>query len=64
MGVSVSLDVPLHVLPGVSEKAAARFAKAGVATVREALLHLPVRYEDRSHLTAVADYLFEFHLNL
>ena len=56
MGVSVSLDVPLHVLPGVSEKAAARFAKAGVATVREALLHLPVRYEDRSRLTAVADF--------
>lgn len=56
MTAALSLDLPLHHLPHVSEKSAARFAKAGVATLRDALLHLPIRYEDRSRLTAIADF--------
>lgn len=53
---AVALNMPLHALPGVGEKSAARFAAAGVATLGEALLHLPIRYEDRSRLTAIADF--------
>lgn len=56
MSSSFSLDLPLSALPGVKEKEAARFAQAGVATLRDALLHLPLRYEDRSHLTAIRDF--------
>ncbi|MDO5091578.1 MAG: DEAD/DEAH box helicase, partial [Cardiobacteriaceae bacterium] len=56
MNHSVNLAQPLDALPGVSAKSAARFAKAGVATVQAALLHLPLRYEDRSRLTAVTDF--------
>ncbi|MDO4776571.1 MAG: ATP-dependent DNA helicase RecG [Cardiobacteriaceae bacterium] len=51
-----SLHHPLDAIPGIPRKTAERFAKAGVATVQEALLHLPIRYEDRSRLTAIADF--------
>ena len=51
-----SLHHPLETIPGITRKTAERFAKAGISTVQEALLHLPIRYEDRSRLTAVADF--------
>ena len=42
------------VLPGIGPRTAATLAEAGVHTVFDLLLHLPLRYEDRSHEAPVA----------
>ncbi|MEL6187812.1 MAG: ATP-dependent DNA helicase RecG, partial [Myxococcota bacterium] len=42
-------------LVGVGPKTAERLAAKGIETVQDALFHLPMRYEDRSQLTSIAD---------
>ena len=49
-----SLDDPVAVLPGVSEKTEAKLARLGIATVRDLLLFFPRRYEDFSSITPIA----------
>lgn len=56
MDFPLAFEASLSAALGMSDKAAARFAQAGVVTVGDALLHLPLRYEDRSRLTAIADF--------
>ncbi|CAB0151313.1 ATP-dependent DNA helicase RecG [Pseudidiomarina piscicola] len=46
--------VPLTVLKGVGPKLQERLAKLGLVTVQDMLLHLPLRYEDRSRIYPVA----------
>lgn len=41
---------------GVSSKAAASFAKAGVETLAQAWFYLPLRYENRAQLTPIGDF--------
>ena len=53
---SMAFDMPLAGALRMTPRAAERFAQAGVVTVGDALLHLPLRYEDRSRLTAIADF--------
>ena len=48
------LALTLPAALNVSEKTAELFARAGITTLRELILHLPLRYEDRSHLTPIA----------
>ena len=48
------LALTLPAALNVSEKTAELFARAGIITLRELILHLPLRYEDRSHLTPIA----------
>ena len=43
----LSASSPLRHLRGVGPKRAARLATAGVHSVGDLLLHLPIRYEDR-----------------
>jgi len=50
---SLSPDDPLITLKGIGPKTAAAMAAEGVRTVVDLLLHLPRRYEDRSHLTTL-----------
>lgn len=45
---------PLTNLAAHGEKTLALFARSGVETLRDLLTHLPLRYEDRSHITPVA----------
>ncbi|WP_411905094.1 ATP-dependent DNA helicase, partial [Salmonella enterica] len=42
--------VPLNSLPGVGAEQSSKLAKIGLPTVQDLLLHLPLRYEDRTHL--------------
>ena len=49
--------VPLSSLTGVGAAQTAKLAKIGLHTVQDLLLHLPLRYEDRTHLYAIGDLL-------
>ncbi|MCW2476779.1 ATP-dependent DNA helicase RecG [Candidatus Symbiopectobacterium sp. NZEC151] len=48
---------PLNTLAGVGASQAAKLARLGLETVQDVLLHLPLRYEDRTHLYAIGDLL-------
>jgi len=49
--------VPLTTLSGVGASLADKLAKLGLSTVQDLLLHLPLRYEDRTRLYAINDLL-------
>lgn len=49
--------VPLNTLSGVGASQAGKLAKLGLVTVQDLLLHLPLRYEDRTQLYAISDLL-------
>lgn len=49
--------VPLNSLSGVGASQAGKLAKLGLVTVQDLLLHLPLRYEDRTQLYAIGDLL-------
>lgn len=54
--IGVSCDATLKPLSqvGISEKALAQFAQAGIETVAQLLAVLPLRYQDRSKITPIA----------
>jgi len=47
-------DAPLTSLPGVGQAVAAKLAARGIVTLQDLWLHLPLRYEDRTRLTDIA----------
>ncbi|PIJ49314.1 ATP-dependent DNA helicase RecG [Erwinia sp. OLTSP20] len=49
--------IPLSTLSGVGASQAAKLAKLGLHNVQDLLLHLPLRYEDRTHLYTINDLL-------
>ncbi|EKN3990392.1 ATP-dependent DNA helicase RecG [Yersinia enterocolitica] len=49
--------VPLSTLSGVGASQAGRLAKMGLETIQDLLLHLPLRYEDRTRLYRIGDLL-------
>ncbi len=49
--------IPLSTLTGVGASQAGKLAKLGLATVQDLLLHLPLRYEDRTQLYTINDLL-------
>ncbi|WP_312042747.1 OB-fold nucleic acid binding domain-containing protein, partial [Erwinia sp.] len=49
--------IPLSMLAGVGASQAGKLAKLGLTTVQDLLLHLPLRYEDRTQLYAINDLL-------
>ena len=49
-----TLDDPVTVLTGVSDKTEARLARLGITTIRDLLLFFPRRYEDFSTITPIA----------
>ncbi|MCC8619205.1 ATP-dependent DNA helicase RecG [Xanthomonas vesicatoria] len=52
--LAVAGQVPLSSLPGVGPKVADKFAARGILSVQDLWLHLPLRYEDRTRLTTIA----------
>jgi ATP-dependent DNA helicase RecG len=48
-------DLPIQHIKGIGPQRAALFGRIGVSTVRDALYYLPLRYEDRSLIRAIAD---------
>ncbi|HDC2539195.1 TPA: ATP-dependent DNA helicase RecG, partial [Salmonella enterica] len=49
--------VPLNSLTGVGAAQSSKLAKIGLHTVQDLLLHLPLRYEDRTHLYHIGELL-------
>ena len=49
--------VPLNTLTGVGAAQSSKLAKIGLHTVQDLLLHLPLRYEDRTHLYQIGELL-------
>ncbi len=49
------LDTPVQFLKGIGEKRAEAFARLGVHTTQDLLLHLPHRYIDASSVTPLAE---------
>ena len=45
--------IPITQLKGVGAKQAEKFAKLGIATLQDLLFHLPLRYQDRTHITPI-----------
>jgi len=45
--------LPITVLKGVGPKLAERLRRLGLHTAEDVLLHLPLRYQDRSHITPI-----------
>jgi ATP-dependent DNA helicase RecG len=52
---AMDLQAPVQFVKGVGPQRAEALARAGVRTVEDLLLHLPMRYEDRSSFVRVAD---------
>ena len=48
-------DAPVTTLPGVGPALAATLAKLGLETIQDLWFHLPLRYEDRTRVTALRD---------
>jgi len=48
------LEQAVNSLTGVGGKTADRLAKLGIKRIRDLLFHLPYRYEDRTHIQAIA----------
>nr|WP_202397596.1 ATP-dependent DNA helicase RecG [Xanthomonas sp. LMG 8993] len=52
--MAVAGQASLASLPGVGPKVAEKFAARGISTLQDLWLHLPLRYEDRTRLTTIA----------
>lgn len=48
-------NVPVGVLPGVGPALAALLARLGLERVQDLWFHLPLRYEDKTRVTSIAD---------
>jgi ATP-dependent DNA helicase RecG len=53
--VRSALARPISTLPGVGSRRAEALARRGLRTLEDLLFHLPVRYDDRTHLTRVGE---------
>ena len=53
--LAASGETPVTVLPGVGAAVAAKLQARGIASLQDLWLHLPLRYEDRTRLSSIAE---------
>ena len=63
-GTTNLAQVTIASLKGVGPAMAEKFAKLGLNSVQDLLFHLPLRYEDRTRVTAVRDLLPGIYTNI
>ena len=63
-GTTNLAQVTIASLKGVGPAMADKFAKLGLNSVQDLLFHLPLRYEDRTRVTAVRDLLPGIYTNI
>lgn len=56
--------IPLSSLAGVGASQSSKLAKIGLYTLQDLLLHLPLRYEDRTQLCAIGQLLPGLHVTV
>ena len=54
-GGAITLSSPVTVLSGVGPAKAASYAKAGIETLEDLLLHVPRAYENRGDIRKLSD---------
>ena len=54
-------NLPVSSIKGVGAKAAQRLEKLGIYSIQDILFHLPLRYEDRTRVYAIADLMPLMH---
>lgn len=54
-------QVAISAIKGVGAKAAEKLAKLNIFTIQDVLFHLPLRYEDRTRIYAIADLMPLMH---
>tara|TARA_B100001059_G_scaffold236828_1_gene291178 strand:+ start:18611 stop:20707 length:2097 start_codon:yes stop_codon:yes gene_type:complete len=54
-------SLSISLIKGVGAKVAQRLEKLGIASVQDLLFHLPLRYEDRTRIYAIADLMPATH---
>jgi len=64
MALSSLATVPITTLKGIGPKVAEKLEKINIRFVEDALFHLPLRYEDRSHIVAIADTIVGTHVSI
>lgn len=64
MALSSLSQVPITSLKGVGPKVAEKLVKLGIVNVEDALFHLPLRYEDRTRVVAIADTINGAHISV
>ncbi|OOF88941.1 ATP-dependent DNA helicase RecG [Rodentibacter ratti] len=55
MGFSLLDAIPLTTLSGVGAAVSNKLSKIGIHNLQDLLFHLPIRYEDRTRITPIAD---------
>ncbi len=63
-GLSNLAKLPISALKGVGPSMAQKFEKLGLVSVQDLLFHLPLRYEDRTRITAIRDLLPGVYTNI
>ena len=57
-------NFPVTALKGVGASMAEKLAKIGIVSLQDLLFHLPLRYEDRTRITAIRDLMPHIHTNI
>ena len=63
-GLSNLAKLPISALKGVGPSMAEKFEKLGLFSVQDLLFHLPLRYEDRTRVTAIRDLIPGVYTNI
>lgn len=63
-GLSNLAKLPISALKGVGPSMAEKFEKLGLFSVQDLLFHLPLRYEDRTRVTAIRDLMPGVYTNI
>ena len=63
-GLTNLATIATKTLKGVGPSMAAKLEKIGLHTLQDLLFHLPLRYEDRTRVTAIRDLMPGIHTNI
>lgn len=64
LGINNLAHTPITVLKGVGPGLASKLEKLGLESLQDLLFHLPLRYEDRTRITAIRDLMVGTHTNI